>query len=125
MANYNIKLDLSKLIGVELKEMNGQSFACIPVKDNLFVSAKTNAIYLDAVAYELDEEYYGQSHSIKQKVGTDRYKAMTVEQRRSIPKLGSLSPVVKNTNNQPNSSNNGNMPSNGTQNINSIEDLPF
>lgn len=124
MANYNIRLDLSKLSGVFLKEINGQAYACVPVKDNLFVSSKTNAIYLDAVAYELEEEYYGQSHSIKQKVGADRYKTMTAEQRRAIPKMGNLTPVVRNSNNQSAQPVNNNN-NNNNQNINSYGDLPF
>lgn len=96
MANYNIKLDLSKLNKVAVTDIQGKNgrvkCVVIPVEENsVFVSEKTGNIYLDFVANERQTVSYGQTHIVKPKVG-DKWRDMSQEERRNIPICGSLSP---------------------------------
>lgn len=96
MANYNIKIDLSKLEKVAVTDIQGRNgkvkCVVIPVDDNaIYVSEKTGNIYLDLIATERKTEEYGQSHIVKRKLGA-KWNEMSQEQRRNIPICGSLSP---------------------------------
>ena len=136
MANYNIKLDLSKLNKVAVTDVQGRSgrvkCVVIPIEDNgVFVSDKTGSIYLDFSAYERKEESYGQTHIIKPRVGGAKWKAMTEEERKNIPICGSLSPTSYTENGyqdntpQPSTSQSSSSSSFGNYNSNSDDNLPF
>ena len=99
MANYNIKLDLSKLCKTTTMDIQGKTgkvkCVVIPVEENdIFVSKKTGSIYLHLTANERREQAFGQTHFIKQRVGGTKWKAMTQEERNNIPICGSLSPFT-------------------------------
>lgn len=98
MANYTIKLDLSKLNKVATTEIQGRTgkvkCVVIPIEDNnIFVSEKTGNIYLDFTAYERQQESYGQTHFVKHKIGAEKWKALSPDERQNLPICGSLSPI--------------------------------
>ncbi len=96
--NYNVKIDLAKLnkvAAVNLTGRSGQTVKCvvIPIEDNdIFVSEK-GGIYLDISAIAMKEERYGQTHLLKRSIPSDKYKAMSEEERNSLPIIGALSPM--------------------------------
>lgn len=94
---YNIKLDLKKLKNTFVKDIQGSTRTvqclCIPIKDNRLFVSERGSIYLDLQATPLQQPKYGQSHLIKPKVGSDNWKAMSEEERKAIPIVGSLSPI--------------------------------
>jgi hypothetical protein len=97
MASFNIKLDLSKLEKVAVTDIQGKNgrvkCVVIPVEDNnVFVSDKTGSIYIDFTAHERREQAFGQSHIVKRRLSSEKYRAMTQEERNNIPICGSLSP---------------------------------
>ena len=135
MATSRVKLDLTKLRNASVSEVvvNGQKKQCvlIPVEDNcLYVSQKTGAVYLDLTAYTCQNDRYGKTHILKQKLGGNVWREMTEEERRNIPISGSIQPDEEkqyNNNNsgysnqsQPQSNNVG-----GYSQPTSSNDLPF
>ena len=96
--NYNVKIDLAKLnkvAAVNLTGKSGKQVKCvvIPIEDNdIFVSEK-GGIYLDLSAVAMKEERYGQSHLIKRSIPSEKYKAMTEDEKKNQPIIGSLSPI--------------------------------
>lgn len=96
--NYNLKLDLAKLKNVAVANINGKSgnsvkCVIIPVDyNNIFLSEK-GGIYLDFGCYELKNEQYGQSHLVKPSLPKEIYEAMTEEERKQQPIVGSLKPI--------------------------------
>lgn len=109
MATSRVKLDLTKLRNTSVSEVvvNGQKKQCvlIPVEDNcLYVSQKTGAVYLDLTAYTCQNDKYGKTHILKQKLGGNVWREMTEEERRSVPISGSIQPDEER---QPNANNSG------------------
>ena len=109
MATSRVKLDLTKLRNTSVSEVvvNGQKKQCvlIPVEDNcLYVSQKTGAVYLDLTAYTCQNDKYGKTHILKQKLGGNVWREMTEEERRSVPIAGSIQPEEER---QPNANNSG------------------
>lgn len=96
--NYNVKIDLAKLnkVGATLiKGRSGNSVKCvvIPVEENdIFISEK-GGIYLDITAVAMKEERYGQSHLLKRSIPSEKYKAMSDEEKKNQPIIGALSPI--------------------------------
>lgn len=94
---YNIKLDLKKLKNVFVKDIQGSTRTvqclCIPIKDNRLFVSERGSVYLDLQASPLREMRYGQSHFVKPIVGKDNWKAMSEEERKAIPIVGSLNPI--------------------------------
>ena len=99
MANLKIKLDGKKFINSFLFDFKGQTTTkkclCIPVEDNnIYVSAKTGAAYIDLVAFENQQpSQYGDTHMIKLSFPKDMLDALTLEQRKALPILGNLAPL--------------------------------
>lgn len=130
MANYNLKLDLSKLKNACIKNLKASSgeIKCliIPVDDNnLFISEKTGSIYLDCTCTELQTPKYEQTHFIKRRYTKEQYYQMDAEDRKNIPILGNLSPQKEwNNNGVDNSQSQPRIQPNQVSNNNS-NDLPF
>jgi hypothetical protein len=108
MGNYKVKIDLSKLRKSSVTELviDGQKKqgVFIPIEDNnLFVSQKSNSIYLDMTAYTTKNDKYGQSHILKQKMGGVVWRNMTEDEKRNIPIVGSLQPDEERQSNANNS----------------------
>ena len=93
MANFSIKLDLQKLNGAFVTNLQGKAATktclCIPIEDAALFLGK-QGVYLDLTAVELREQKYDDTHCIKQQVSKDRYQQMTDEQRKAMPILGGL-----------------------------------
>lgn len=107
MATSRVKLDLTKLRNTSVSEVvvNGQKKQCvlIPVEDNcLYVSQKTGSVYLDLTAYTCQNDRYGKTHILKQKLGGNVWREMTEDERRNIPISGSIQPDEER---QPNANN--------------------
>ena len=64
MANYNVKINLAKLINARLAKVGGKAAVIIPVEDNgIFLTEKGGA-HLDIAAWLNDEPKYDQLYSL-------------------------------------------------------------
>lgn len=100
--NYNINLDLKKIRGAFVKSIQGKTTAkeciCIPT-DRLYIGNK-GAVYLDLSMVQLKQEgKYGDTHFVKERLSSDEYKAMSDEDRKSIPIIGNAKPQQYNNSN--------------------------
>lgn len=127
MANYRIKLNLQKLKGAFLYNFKGKTSTkrciCIPLEDNDIFEGQKGS-YLSLNALEMKEPRYEDTHSIKPIISAEVFKAMSDEEKKSIPIIGGLheaAPLV-----QSNSGNaeiaNESMP---VADVNVDDDLPF
>ena len=71
----------------------------IPVEDNnIFVTTDENnhpkAAYIDLTAWELKNHKYDETHMIKQSLPKEVREKMTDEEKKAIPILGGLKPVI-------------------------------
>lgn len=89
--NYKIKLEPLKFKGADIVSFNGKKSICIPIEDNdMFVSQKTDAIYLNVKAFPMKKENFGYTHCIKPIVPKEKFNAMTKEEQDAIPFIGHL-----------------------------------
>lgn len=96
----------------------------IPVEDNnIFVTTDENnhpkAAYIDLTAWELKNPKYDETHMIKQSLPKEVREKMTDEEKKAIPILGGLKPVIFESKNAASSCD---APFAQTQNL---DDLPF
>ncbi len=96
MSNFSIKIDLLKLTGAAVVDLQGKTAkkrcVVIPIEDaNLFQGAK--GVYLDAAAWEAQNPQYGDSHYIKQSLTKEARDKMTDEQKKQIPIIGNVKPI--------------------------------
>jgi hypothetical protein len=94
--NYGIKLDLLKLEGAFVRDLQGKTATkrciIIPVEDNdIFVGRK--GCYLDLTAIEMANPQYGETHLVKRDIPKAKRDVMTDDQRRAIPIVGGLKPI--------------------------------
>lgn len=99
MSNFGIKIDLAKLNGVGVTELQGQNglvrCVVIPVEANhIFVGQK--GVYLDLCAFEMKTPQYEATHTIKQSLPKAVRDSMTDEQRKALPIVGDLKPLGNN-----------------------------
>lgn len=96
--NYNVKINLAKLnkvAAVNLTGRSGNTVKCvvIPIEDNdIFVSEK-GGIYLDITAIAMKKENYGQTHLLKRHIPSEKYQAMSDQEKDSQPIIGALSSI--------------------------------
>lgn len=97
MANFSIKLDLQKLNGAFVTNLQGKAATktclCIPIEDAALFLGK-QGVYLDLTAVELREQKYDDTHCVKQQLNKERYQQMSVEERRATPILGGLHEIT-------------------------------
>ena len=98
MSNSSIKVNLLQLQGAFVTNLKGKTATkrclVIPVDDaNLYVGQK--GCYLNMTAIEMQNSQYGDTHFIKQNLEKSVYDAMTEEQRRAMPIIGSMRPLEK------------------------------
>lgn len=98
MSNSSIKVNLLQLQGAFVTNLKGKTATkrclVIPVDDaNLYVGQK--GCYLNMTAIEMQNSQYGDTHCIKQNLEKSVYDAMTDEQRRAMPIIGSMRPFEK------------------------------
>lgn len=98
MSNSSIKVNLLQLQGAFVTNLKGKTATkrclVIPVDDaNLYVGQK--GCYLNMTAIEMRNSQYGDTHCVKQNLEKSVYDAMTDEQRRAMPIIGSMRPLEK------------------------------
>ena len=95
--NYNVKIDFAKLNKVGVANIQGKTgkvkCVVIPVEENDIFLSEKGGIYKDFTAIEMKEERYGQTHLVKPSIPSERYKAMTEDEKKAIPIVGALSPI--------------------------------
>lgn len=99
MSNFGIKLDLLKLKGAAVTELQTPTGVkrclVIPVdENNIFVGQK--GVYLDLCAFEMKNPQYEATHTIKQSLPKAVRDSMTEEQRKALPIVGDLKPLGNN-----------------------------
>jgi hypothetical protein len=129
--NYNISVDLKKLKGTFVAELQGKSSSkrclCIPLSEGSLYEGK-KGIYLSMTAYEARVKNFGETHYIKERLTKEQYEAMSEEQRKNIPISGQMNPLdhgaesaVEETHTEnPSAQNTG-----GNYEIHAEGDLPF
>lgn len=94
MANYGIKIDLLKLKGAFMRNLQGKAETkrclIIPVDDceGMFLGEK--GCYLSMTAIEMQEPKYNDTHCIKVNIPQEQREAMSEEERNAIPIIGGL-----------------------------------
>lgn len=112
--NLDIKFDLKKLRNAFVMPIQGKNdkveCVCIPVTE--FFKGKNGELYCSLTATERSTpSQYGDTHVIKQQYNREEYKALTDEQKKSIPILGSIKPIqFKNSNSNSSQSSGANIP---------------
>lgn len=96
MANFGIKIDLLKLKNSFVTNLKGKAATkrclVIPIDDSgVYLGEK--GVYLNLTAVEMREQWYGDTHVLKQSLPKEEYQAMSEEERRAQPILGSLKPL--------------------------------
>lgn len=103
MTDFNGKLNLLKLKRAGIMQIQGRTgvLRClvIPVEDNnIFVTTDENnhpkAAYIDLTAWELKNPKYDETHMIKQSLPKEVREKMTDDEKKAIPILGGLKPVI-------------------------------
>ena len=93
MSNIRGKITLTKLKSVvrKMKNKKGESIDCliIPIKENDLFYSKKGSVFLDIIAFPNDK-FPEFTHSVKQSMPSDKYKAMTAEEKLAVPFLGNL-----------------------------------
>ena len=99
MPNYGIKIDLLKLKGAFMRNLQGKSATkkciIIPVDDcdGMFLGEK--GCYLNMTAIEMQNPQYTDTHCIKPDIPKGQREAMTDEQRNAIPIIGGLHAIER------------------------------
>lgn len=93
-TNFNIKIDLLKLKGAFMRNLQGKSAEkrclIIPVDDCEGVFLGEKGCYLNMTAIEMQEPKYTDTHCIKVNLPKEQREAMTEDERNAIPILGGL-----------------------------------
>lgn len=102
MGNFKVKLDFSKLCGVQVVDVQGRKCVVIPVNDNSIFLSQKGGIYLDLLAKENAEPKYGQTHFIKRSVSKKAFAELSQESKDNLKNiLGNLSPFEFENNTAP------------------------
>jgi hypothetical protein len=128
MANYRLKLDLTKMCGVQVVDVQGKKCVVIPVDDNGIFLSQRGAAYLDLNVREAREVKYGQTHFVKVSVNKKTFAAMSNEAKDALKNVvGNMSPDEYNADNNNTSSapTPTPTPSPTTTNGVDISNLPF
>lgn len=95
--NYRLKINLKAFRNAAVTEIQGRTGAkrciVIPLEDNDVFEGEKGA-YVELKARTYNEPKYGNTHFVKLGVSSERYKAMTDEERDTIPFLGNMSEDV-------------------------------
>ncbi len=94
MANFTASLELTKLKGAFVQDVKGQTSIkkclVIPIEDSGLTLFKDDRVFFNFRATEQQQNNYGNSHSIKQQISKEAYKAMSDDERKSIPYIGNM-----------------------------------
>lgn len=123
MANYGIRIDLLKLKGAAVRNLQGRTATkrclIIPVDecDGMYLGEK--GCYLNCTAIEMKEQKYQDTHCIKPEIPKEKRELMSEEERNAVPIIGGLRAIERKD---------ATMQVNGTIGADSFEtyeDLPF
>ena len=97
MENFSLKVNLLKLRNTVVAMVPGrrETKRCVivPVDDNhLFVGEK--GVYLDLSGIEMRERRFDDTHVLKQNLPREVYQGMSDEERREMPIVGTMRPMV-------------------------------
>lgn len=93
MANYKLKLDLAKLCGAQVVEVQGRKCIVLPIDDNGIFISQRGAAYLDLNVRESREVKYGQTHFVKVAVSKKAFAALSNEAKDALKNVvGNMSP---------------------------------
>lgn len=115
MSNYNIEIDLLKLPGAKVRDIQGKtemrSCICIPIDSRLGTVADSfftrdpytgivkevmkKGVTLRLTAFEIGSNPDGQSHLIKPAVSREVFATMTEDQKHKMPWIGNIKPWAK------------------------------
>ena len=97
MSNYSIRLDLLRLQGAFTRNLKGKTTTkrclIIPIDDNPGMFLGEKGCYLNAVAYETQNNQYGDTHMVKPDLPKEVRERMTDDERRNQPILGNMRPM--------------------------------
>ena len=98
MSNLSIKVDLIKIKDATLTVLTGKTGVkknclIIPIEGSgLYVGKK--GVYLNLSAFEIREPKYDQTHLVKLSKDKAEYEALTEDQKKALPILGGLKPII-------------------------------
>jgi len=93
--NYSLKIDIKKLNRAFVYPIQGKTekveCVCIPISE--FYKGKNGELYCSMQVQERKTVgQFGDTHFVKQQLEKESYKALTEEQQKNIPILGSFEP---------------------------------
>ena len=110
MANYNLRIALTKLKGAKVMEIQGKTCTktcvVIPIDneegtvrdsyegkiDGMPTTKFLDDVQLNLTAFEFREKKYGQTHGLKASFSRKRMESMSEEELRSMPFVGNMKP---------------------------------
>lgn len=93
MANYKLKLDLTKLCGTQIVEVQGRKCVVLPVDDNGIFLSQRGSAYLDLNIRESREVKYGQTHYAKVSVNKKTFATLSNEAKDALKNVvGNMAP---------------------------------
>ena len=99
MSNFGMKIDLLKLKGAFLRNLQGSTSTkrciIIPVDDCDGIYLGEKGCYLNMTAIEMQEPKYSDTHCIKVNISKEQREAMTEEQLRNIPIIGGMKAIER------------------------------
>lgn len=115
MGNFNIKIELDKLPGARIMDIQGETkvrrCVVIPIDNERgtvideyskfdhqaggVTTKPLTHVQLLATAYESSNQSYGSTHYVKPQVSKECFERMSEDQARRLPFIGSLSPWGK------------------------------
>lgn len=93
--NYQAKIDIKKLNKAFVMPIAGKTATveCVCIPTTEFYKGKNGELYCNMEIVERKQlGQYGDSHFVKQQLEKESYKALTEEQRKLTPILGSFQP---------------------------------
>lgn len=94
--NYQAKIDIKKLNKAFVMPIVGKAatIECVCIPTTEFYKGKNGELYcsMEIIERKNGAGQYGDTHFCKQQLEKESYKALTEEQRKAIPILGSFQP---------------------------------
>ena len=94
--NYSLKIDVKKLNKAFVTHIQGKTakVECVCIPTSEFYKGKNGELYsnIEIVERKNGAGQYGDTHFAKQQLEKESYKALSEEQRKAIPILGSFQP---------------------------------
>ncbi len=97
-SNFSIRVNLSRLTGAFVRNLKGSTATkkclIIPIDDSPCLYHGKKGVYLNTIAFELEEKKYDDTHIVKGGINKEQREKMTDEERRNQPILGSMRPWI-------------------------------